>query len=120
MTKIEIFDTMLEEVCRACNVQCESVINGMKYQPVVDARCLMVQYLRRLGFSNDEIAMTILRKQKGDMNYCPDMDAIKKKAKGINKTFMAYSERCLQSVMFRIISKGLSEFCRTTFEDYPY
>ena len=120
MTKIEIFDIILNEVCHTCNVLPESVISGVKFQPIVDARYLTVQYLRRIGFSNDEIALTVMRKQRGDMNYRPSIEELKKKVKGVGKMFDAYSERCLQSVMFRIFSKDLTAFCRETFDEYSY
>lgn len=71
MKKSEIFDRLLDKVCEVCEVRLGNIINGSKLQAVVDARMLAVQYLRRIGLTNDDIALIVMRKAKGDMTWCP-------------------------------------------------
>lgn len=121
MKKSEMFDLMMDEVCQVCEVRKEDVISGRKLQAVVEARVLAVQYLRRIGFSNDDIATIILRKKMSDPYYYPEIEEIKSKAKGIEKMFSSYSEHCLQSKAFCILSQDIKEFCTKQFQhDYIF
>lgn len=121
MKKSEMFDLMIDEVCQVCEVRKEDVISGRKLQAVVEARVLAVQYLRRIGFSNDDIATIILRKKMSDPYYYPEIEEIKSKAKGIEKMFSSYSEHCLQSKAFCILSQDIKEFCTKQFQhDYIF
>ena len=86
-----MFDIILNKVCEVCEVAESSVIGGSRMQSVVDARVLCVQYLRRIGLSNDDISLIVLRNTSGD----PTQDEIKKKSKSIDKMFKSYSDRCL-------------------------
>ena len=116
-----MFDLMMDEVCQVCEVRKEDVISGRKLQAVVEARVLAVQYLRRIGFSNDDIATIILRKKMSDPYYYPEIEEIKSKAKGIEKMFSSYSEHCLQSKAFCILSQDIKEFCTKQFQhDYIF
>ena len=117
MKKSEIFDTLLSEVCDVCEVPEELVINGSRIQSVVDARILMVQYARRIGLSNDEIALIVMRKSSGNPMLCPSESEIKTKAKGIDKIFRSYSDRCLQSYAFCLMSADIKKVCRDKYED---
>lgn len=115
MKKSEIFDLVLGKVCEVAEVRTDSVLSPCRLQAVVDARVLAVQYLRRIGLTNDDIALIVLRKRAGDMTLCPPMDEIKAKAKGIDKMFSSYSERCLQSYAFCLMSVEIKRFCRETY-----
>lgn len=118
MKKSEIFDTLLDKVCEVCEVRKDCVINGSKLQAVVDARILAVQYLRRIGLSSDDIALVVMREAAADMLLCPPLGELKKKAKSIDKLFNTYSSRCLSSYAFCLMSKEISEFCRSKYEEH--
>lgn len=114
MKKSEMFNVIIDKVCEICEVRREDIINGCKLQSVVDARVIAVQYLRRIGLSNDDIAEIFLKLKTGAI---PTIEEIKKKAAGIDKTFCSYSNRCLQSYAFCIMSKDMKSFCRDTYQD---
>lgn len=57
MKPSEIFDTLVNRVCEEFEIRYESVLNDAKIQTVVEARILCVYFLRRIGFSNDNIAL---------------------------------------------------------------
>ncbi len=61
MKKSEIFNILLDKVAEICEVKRDSIINGIKLQAVVDARMLLVQYLRRIGLSSDDIALVVMK-----------------------------------------------------------
>lgn len=117
MKKSEIFDILVKKVCEVCEVRYEMVITGSKLQSVVDARVLSVQYLRRIGLTNDDIALIVMRKLKGDMTWCPPLHDVKAKAKGVQKMFDSYSQRCLESYAFCIMSSEIKDFCREQYSD---
>lgn len=116
MKKSELFDMLLERVCEECEVRCDLVLKGSRIQAVVDARLLCVQYLRRIGLNNDDIALVALRRQAGDNNLCPPLAELKKKSKSIDKMFKAYSDRCMQSYAFCLASKEIAKFCREQYQ----
>lgn len=115
MNKSEIFDAVVDKVCELCEVNKDDVMGGVKERDVVDARLLAVQYLRRIGFSNDEVALLALKRCTGDATLRTVDKAVKTKAKSVDKMFRAYSDRCLQSKMFCIISTELAKFLRDEF-----
>ena len=117
MTKTEMFDAILDEVCQVCEVKKECILDGTRIQSVVDARILSIQYIRRLGLSNDDIALIVMREVAGDATLCPDMKTLKQKAKGIDKAFKNYSDRCLQSKAFRLMSYEINQFCNERFSE---
>lgn len=113
MKRSEIFDTVIGKVAEVCEVNVDDIISGSKIQSVVDARVITVQYLRRAGLSNDDIAEIVLKK----LGITPTVDAVKRKAKGVDKMFCSYSNRCLQSFAFCLMSKDIKAFCRETYKD---
>lgn len=118
MKPSEIFNILADKVSEVCEVRKEEIINGSKVQSVVNARVLLVQYLRRVGLSNDDIArivLTILNKDKD--GYYPSDDDVKRKAKGVDKMFSCYSQHCLESYAFCLMSKEIKEFCHETYKD---
>lgn len=115
MKKSEMFDVILRKVCEECEVREESIINGTKMQSVVDARMLVVQYARRIGLSNDEIALIVLRKLAGTNDYFPEPSEIKSKSKGVDQLFKGYSDRCLQSRAFVLQSIDINTYVQGTF-----
>ena len=117
MKKSEIFDILVNKVCDVCEVRVDTLINGSRLQAVVDARVLAVQYLRRIGLTNDDIALIVMRKIKGDMTWCPPMHDVKQKSKGVQKMFDSYSRRCLESYAFCIMSSEIKDFCRELYKD---
>lgn len=121
MKKSEMHDVVLNKVCELCEVDPNDVVNFCKMQSCVDARLLCVQYLRRLGLTNDEIAIINLRKVKGDMSYKPSQDEVKSKARSIEKMFSSYSTRCLQARHFVLMSTDIKKFCEEKFwSDYVH
>lgn len=112
MKKSEIFDVLLSKVAEKCEVDEEDIVRGCKLQSVVDARVLLVQYLRRIGLSNDDIAAIFLRRNGADTTTL----SVKKKAKSIDKMFASYSQRCLDSYAFCLISEDIRDYCRDTYE----
>lgn len=113
-----MFDLLLDKVGEVCEVRREDVVNGCKMQSVVDARVLLVQYLRRIGLSNDDIASIVLRKMNPDPDYYPTPEETKRKAKGVDKMFASYSERCLQSYAFCLMSRDIKAFCREAYQEF--
>lgn len=114
MKKSELFVMLALKVCEICEVDYQLLIDGSKLQSVVDARMLCVQYLRRIGLSNDDIAAIAYRLKHGSS---PDEETIKRKAKGIDKMFMRYSDRCMQSYAFCLLSKTIKDWCHETYND---
>lgn len=110
-----MFNTILVQVCDLCEVDAEGVLNGCKQQSYVDARMLCVQYLRRLGMTSDEIATIVIRMLRNDMNYRPAPDEVRGKSRGVEKMFNSYSNRCLQSRAFVLMSTALKKFCDERF-----
>ena len=56
MKKSEIFDTITRKVAEICEVDFKDLTSGVTGRDVVDARILCVQFLWRIGFSNEEYA----------------------------------------------------------------
>lgn len=117
MKKSEMFNILVSKVCEICEVSRTHLIGGSRLQSVVDARLLAVQYLRRIGLSSDEIALIAMRENADNPDYCPPLEEIKKKAKAVNKIFNSYSERCLQSYSFCLMSMDVKEFCRESYKN---
>lgn len=110
----------MDHVCQICEVRRELVVGDRKLQAVFDARLLAVQYLRRLGMSNDDIALLVLREQAGDPAYMPLITDIRKKARSVARMFNSYSERCLQSHVFCLASREVQDYCRAHYKDIGY
>lgn len=115
MKKSELYDEILAKVSEVCEVRAELILSPQKTQSVVDARVLCVQYLRRSGLTNDEIALITARKRANDMALELDTLELKKKARGVGKMFDSYSSRCLQSRAFCLMSSELAEFVRERY-----
>lgn len=118
MKKSEIFYTLLDKVSEVCEVRSEMILKGSRLQAVVDARILVVQYLRRIGLSSDDIALIVLRHNQGDDKFCPPIPELKKKAKSIDKMFNSYSARCLDSYAFCLMSADIKIFCRDKYQEH--
>lgn len=119
MKPSEIFDTLVNRVCEEFEIRYESVLNDAKIQTVVEARILCVYFLRKIGFSNDDIALVVLRKQRGDMNYYPTMEEIKQKAKSVDKMWKAYWDKHdnLTCWKFNLVEKDIRIFCRQKYNE---
>lgn len=113
MKRSEIFNILVDRVCEECEVNRSDVLGPSRVQSVVAARVIAVQYLRRIGLSNDDIAEMVLR-CKG--NISPNQEEIKQKAKNIDKLFCSYSNYCLNSYAFCIMSKTIKEFCHEQYQ----
>ena len=116
MKKSVVFDEMLAKVCEVCEVSAEHILNDSRIPAVVDARILLVQYLERAGLSNDDVALFVIKRCKGD-DYHPTLTEMRNKAKSVNKMFNSYSRRCLQSYVFCLMSKELKEYFRSRYEE---
>lgn len=102
MKKSEYFNIIVDAVCDECEVQRDSVIKGTRLQSVVDARILCIQAMRRVGMTNEDIALCVHRERTGDKTACLDLHELKSRARGMQKSFVAYTERCSQnSEVFR-------------------
>lgn len=115
MKKSEIFDILEDEVCRVCQVSADRILDGCRLQSVVDARMLFVQYLRRIGLSNDDIALIVLRKLAKDDHLMLDLKEIKNKAKGVERLFNGYGMRKTESYAFCLMSKEIKAFCHEQY-----
>lgn len=100
MKKSEIFSLIVDEVCDECEVQRDALINGVRLQSVVDARILAVQAMRRVGLTNEDIALCVHRERIGDKGAGLELAELKSRARGIQKNFTAYTSRCEQSRVF--------------------
>lgn len=112
-----MFNALVDKVCEVCEIRKDLLINGSKLQSVVDGRILLVQYLRRIGLSSDDIALLTLREAAGDYELCPSIQDLKKKSRVISRIFNSYSERCLQSYSFSLMSVEISKFCQSEYEE---
>lgn len=117
MRKSEIMETLVSKVCEVCEISSESFFGSTKMQMVVDARILASQYLRRIGFSNDEISLMFERHRKKDLSYIPSTVELKKKAKNVQRLFDSYSQRCMESYAFCIMSNDIKQFCREKYSE---
>lgn len=117
MKKSEMFDIILDKVSEVCEVRKDLIVAGSKMRSVVDARMLAVQYLRRMGLTNDDIALIVLRLNAGDNLLFPSLPDLKKKAKTIDKLFNSYSSRCLESYAFCLMSEEIMWFCREKYAE---
>ena len=114
MKKSEMFNILADKVCEVCEVKKEDILTCCKRQSVVDARILLVQYLKRIGLSNDDIAEIVLN-QTGE---AVTDTIIKKKAKGVQKMFDSYSVHCLNSYAFCLMSKEIKDFCHERYSEH--
>lgn len=112
MKPTECFDILADKVSEICEVRKEDIINCCKSQNAINGRVLLVQYLRRLGFSNQDIARIVLIKSKKFLNITPSEKDIKKKAKCVNSIFSSYSQYCLDSKLFVSMSRDVHSFCQ--------
>ena len=113
MKKSDIFDMVLDKVVEVCEVRRESILKRLKVNSVVDARILLVYILRRLGLTNDDIALLIIR---ATLDHVPEYEEIKGKAKNVNKLFMMYSDR-YQSFAFKQMARELCEYAKRIESD---
>lgn len=111
MKKSEIFWAIIRKVVEVCEVREVDILNGMKAQAVVDARSLVVQYCRRVGLANEDIAYYVLQWQGADISY----GAIRRKGKMVDNLFRGYGDRCIQSRAFCLMSKEIAQWCSTEF-----
>ena len=117
MKKSEIFNIIIDKVCEVCEVRRESMMSSSKVQAIVDARILGVQYLRRTGMSFEEIALYVMRESSGNMELCPPMEEVRRKAKGMRRLFGSYTFRCYESKMFQMLSKTILSDLKDLYED---
>lgn len=119
MKKSEIFDTLAAKVCEECEVSYDNLINDRKSQAVVDARAITVFYLRRIGFTNDEIAKVVLKKQSNNPDYNPTTDEIKLKAKSVDKMFKSYYVKhdSHDAWKFNLMDAGIKKFCHERYNE---
>lgn len=103
-----IFETIAREVCEECEADYDQVLAGCRLQKYVDARIIAVHYLRVVGLSNIEIADVILSKTMDKDLITPQV--LKSKARGVEKEFHTYTDRCLQSDAFRSHSTVIRKF----------
>lgn len=113
MKKSDIFNALIAKVCEVCEVREDLLLGPTKLQSVVDSRILAVQYLRRIGLSNDEIAYQVEQYRKAE----PTIADIKKRAKTVQRLFDSYSQRCLESYAFCLMSKDIKDFCHETYSE---
>lgn len=116
MKKSELFDQILAKTCEICEVRVDDVLNGSKLQAVVDARYLAVQYMRRVGLSNNDISLILFRKDCDDPMACPSMTDLRQRAKSVQRMFDSYGQRCFDSKAFRLMSIDLHKWCNEQFE----
>lgn len=110
MKKSEIFDTIQRKVVEICEVNFQEFTSGVKGHDVVDARILCVQFLWRVGFSNEEIALFVLSSNRGMTGLTTSSPEVKSKAKHINKLLNSYNQRCKDAFTFRRLASKLNEF----------
>lgn len=117
MRKSEIYDYVVNDVCEICEVSRDSLLSESRLQPLVDARILVVQYLRRLGFGFDEITLNIIRERVDTPDYKPPIIEIRKKSKNLRRQFCCYTLRCLDSKMFQRLSRELKQRLLAKYPD---
>ena len=81
MKKSEIYSEIIDKVCDICEVRRESMINGVRFESVVDARVLAIQAMRRVGLTNEDIALYFHREKQGDNLAVLSRTELKSKAK---------------------------------------
>ena len=94
MKKSEIYSEIIDKVCDICEVRRESMINGVRFESVVDARVLAIQAMRRVGLTNEHIALYFHREKQGANLAVLSRTELKSKARGIQKSYVSYTQRC--------------------------
>ena len=89
MKKSEIYSEVMDKVCDICEISRKSIINGLRFESVVDARVLAIQAMRRVGLTNEDIALYIHREKQGDNLAMLSRTDLKSKARGIQKSYVA-------------------------------
>ena len=110
MKKSEVFDAIQRKVVEICEIDFNEFTSGVKGHDVVDARIITVQYLWRVGFSNEGIALFVLTRNRGMTGLTTSSPEVKSKAKHINKLLNSYNQRCKDAFTFRRLSTQMSEF----------
>lgn len=110
MKKSEIFDAIQRKVVEICEIDFDEFTGGVKGHDVVDARIICVQYLWRVGFSNEEIALFVLSRNRGITGLTTSSPEVKSKAKHINKLLNSYNQRCKDAFTFRKLATKMSQF----------
>ena len=117
MRKSELFDALADFVCEKCEVSPDLVLSGSKISSAVDARYMIVYYLRKSGFTNDDIALIILRRKMGDKDFVPSTRDLKNKSKAVDMMYRSYFNRYEESYTFRLISAAIKEFCLAFYDN---
>lgn len=110
MKKSEIFDAIQREVVEICEIDFDEFTSGVKGHDVVDARIICVQFLWRVGFSNEEIALFVLSRNRGMTGLTTSSPEVKSKAKHINKLLNSYNQRCKDAFTFRKLATKMNKF----------
>lgn len=111
MKPSEMFELILSKVAEVCEVDRKDILEVRKNQSVVQARMMVVHYLRSIGLSNEEIAKYVLEATGAKV----DTQSIRRKAKGVYKMYRAFPDRRVQTYDFGLKSEEIRQFCRETY-----
>ena len=103
---------LLNKAAELCECPVSWILEDSKINAAIDAKYLVVQYMRRLGYSNDDVALAVCLARGKE----PEPNEIRAKAKYVCKIFRDYSERCNNNRQFVSVSEQMSEFCHEAFD----
>ncbi len=103
---------MLNKAAELCECPVSWILEDSKINAAIDARYLVVQYMRRLGYSNDDVALAVYLARGQEL----EPKEIRSKAKYVCKIFRDYSERCNNNKQFIKTSQQMAEYCHEAFD----
>lgn len=105
MKKSEIFNLILDITSDVCEVKRTSILcSDCRLQPVVDARCIALHFLHKVGLSDDDIAFLSLRESTGI--EWPDWKDISNKGRSYESLRKTYDDK-MSSFAFREMVKSM-------------
>lgn len=117
MVKSDIFWAICEKAAETFKVSLDGIMRDMRDKDCTDARCVLVQYARRVGYSAKDIAGYVLE-------YCDeqyDKDILNRKARTVNNIYCSYMTRCNHDKLFCLLSVDVKKWLKETYgvgEDY--
>lgn len=111
MVESDIFWDICNKAAETFKVSVDGIMTDMRDKDCTDARCVVVQYARRAGYSSKDIARYVL-------DYCGkeyDKDTLNKKARTVNNIYCSYMTRCEHDDLFCLLSVDVKKWLKETY-----
>lgn len=111
MVKSEIFWAICDKVAEVFYVSVKDIMTDMRDKNCTDARCVVVQYAFRVGYTAKDIARYVL-----EYNGEPyDKNKLNKKARTVNNIYCSYMTRCNHDDLFCLMSVDVKKWLKETY-----